>query len=278
MVRIVSDTSTLYSTAQAQQAGFDVSPLSVTIGGESFREFNEISSEQFVAKINEGNMPTSSQPAVGEVVDMYERSPDDEILNISMAAGLSGTYNSAVAASAMTEKPERITVLNSRTLCGPHRYLVEKAVKLAGQGLSKSEIIQHVEELMATAKSYLMPNDFAYLRRGGRLSPMVSYVGQAVGLAPVMTQTDDGTQLTIAGVRRSFKHAIQYVATALQKRQVGEGWRIYITHGAAPELAEQAKNILKEVFPTAILEIHPLNPAFITQGGPRCVAVQVIRG
>ena len=31
MVRIVSDTSTLYSTAQAREAGFAVSPLSVTI-------------------------------------------------------------------------------------------------------------------------------------------------------------------------------------------------------------------------------------------------------
>ena len=51
MVRIVSDTSTLYSSAQAQQAGFAVAPLSVTIGGESFREFDEISSESFVAKI-----------------------------------------------------------------------------------------------------------------------------------------------------------------------------------------------------------------------------------
>ena len=63
MVRIVSDTSTLYSTAQAEQAGFAVSPLSVTINGKSYREFDEISSEQFVSIIHEGHMPTSSQPA-----------------------------------------------------------------------------------------------------------------------------------------------------------------------------------------------------------------------
>ena len=54
MVRIVSDTSTLYSTAQAEQAGFSVSPLSVTTGGKSYREFDEISSEEFVAIINRG--------------------------------------------------------------------------------------------------------------------------------------------------------------------------------------------------------------------------------
>ena len=60
MVRIVSDTSTLYSSAQAREAGFDVSPLSVTIAGNSYREFDEISAEKFVDIIYQGNMPTSS--------------------------------------------------------------------------------------------------------------------------------------------------------------------------------------------------------------------------
>ena len=33
---------------------------------------------------------------------------------------------------------------------------------------------------------------------------------------------------------------------------------------------------LREAFPEAILEILPLSPAFITQGGPGCVAIQYI--
>ena len=45
MVRIVADTSTLYSSEQAKQAGFSVSPLSVTITGESYQEFDEITPE-----------------------------------------------------------------------------------------------------------------------------------------------------------------------------------------------------------------------------------------
>ena len=214
MVRIISDTSTLYSSAQAKEAGFSVAPLSVTIGGNSYREFDEISSDAFVDLIQQGNMPTSSQPAVGEVCALYEQYPDDEILNISMADGLSGTYASAVAASDLCEN-KNITVLNSRTLCGPHRYLVERAVELAAQNRTLSEIVEHMHQSMDTGKSYLIPADFGYLRRGGRLSPLVSYVGQAAKLAPVLTQTEDGRQLTIATVRRSFSQAIQHVGKAL---------------------------------------------------------------
>ncbi|MBQ7777888.1 MAG: DegV family protein [Oscillibacter sp.] len=276
MVRIVSDTSTLYSSKQAEEAGFSVAPLSVTIGGETYREFDEISSQRFVEKIREGNMPTSSQPAIGEVAEVFEKFPEDEILNISMAHGLSGTYNSACSAAELVDNSGRITVLNSRTLCGPHRYMVENAVRLAKEGKSKDEILADCARLMETDKSYLMPDDFEFLRRGGRVSSLVSYVGRAAHLVPVMTQTEDTMQLTIAGVRRGFEQAIKYVGKCLEDRGVGKGWRVYITHADAMNRAQRAHEILTKLFPEAIFEIHPLSPAFITQGGPGCVAVQII--
>ena len=130
---------------------------------------------------------------------------------------------------------------------------------------------------METGKSFLMPADFDYLRRGGRLSPLVSYVGVAASLVPVMTQTEDGCRLSVASVRRGFAHAIKYVGTALSKRAVGRGWRVYISHADAREKAEQAFKILQDALPGAMFEILPLSPAFITQGGPGCVAVQVIQ-
>ena len=276
MVRIVSDTSTLYSSAQAREAGFAVSPLSVTIAGNSYREFDEISSEQFVSIIHQGHMPTSSQPAIGAVTELYGELAGEEILNIAMADGLSGTYRSAVAAAELCGNPENIHVINTRTLCGPHRYMVEKAVEMAREGKTLAELTAWLERRMDTAKSYLIPADFDYLRRGGRLSPLVSHVGKMVGLSPVMTQTEDGCRLTVANIRRGFPHAIKYVVEQLKKRGVDKNWRVYITHADAMDKAELALARLKEAMPDAIYEIHPLSPAFITQGGPGCVAVQCV--
>ena len=276
MIRIVSDTSTMYSTLQAKEAGFYVSPLSVTIAGKSYREFDEMDSKTFVDLVRQGNMPSSSQPSIGDVMELYEQFPDDEIINIAMADGLSGTYASASSAAESSENRERITVLNTRTLCGPHRYLVEQAAKMAQNGAKKEEILSWLQKRIDSAKSYLMPNDFDFLRRGGRLSPLVSYVGKTIKLAPVMTQSDDGCKLTAAGVKRSFKQAIQFVAESLVRKGVGKGWKVYITHADAPELAEQAVEIVKKAIPDASYEVLLLSPAFITQGGPNCVAVQVV--
>ena len=274
MVHIVSDTSTLYSTAQAKGAGFTVAPLSVTIAGKSYREFDEISSEEFVEIIRQGHMPTSSQPAIGEVEDMYNQFPGEEIINVTMALGLSGTYTSAVAAAQMCEHADKISVINTRTLCGPHRYLVQKAVQWAEEGQSREEILQKLNAIMDTAKSFLVPADFDYLRRGGRLSPLVSYVGKAANLTPIMTQTENGERLTAASIRRGFPHAVKYIVEQLVKAGVGKGWQVQISHAGAPDKAELALKALKDAMPEAEFLIYPLSPAFITQGGPGCVAVQ----
>ena len=240
MVRIVSDSSTLYSSAQAREAGFAVSPLSVTIADRSYREFDEISSAEFVGIIHEGHMPTSSQPAIGEVTALYEEFAGEQILNIAMAHGLSGTYMSAVAAADLCDNADDITVLNSRTLCGPHRYMVERAVAMAEDGATLEELLAWLNKRMDTTKSFLIPADFDYLRRGGRLSPLVSHVGKLAGLALVMTQTEDGTRLTVASIKRGFRHAVKYCVDALRKQGIGRGWKVYISHAAAPDKADQA--------------------------------------
>ena len=277
MIRIISDTSTLYSTTQAEEAGFSVSPLSVTIAGKSYREFDEISSEEFVAIIRQGHMPTSSQPAIGEVEALYQRFAGDEIINVAMCHGLSGTYTSAVAAAEMCDNAKDITVVNTRTLCGPHRYMVEQAVAWAKEGLSKQTILQKLNALMDSAKSYLVPADFDYLRRGGRLSPLVSYMGKAANLTPIMTQTESGERLTPAGIRRGYNAAVKYIVNELQKAGIGKGWRVYISHAGVLEKAQMTMKALQDAMPDAYYEILPLSPAFITQGGPACVAVQYVK-
>ncbi|MBQ6720042.1 MAG: DegV family protein [Oscillospiraceae bacterium] len=277
MVRIVADTSTLYSTGQAREAGFAVSPLSVTIAGNSYREFDEINAEEFVAIIRQGHMPTSSQPALGEVEALYNEFAGDDILNIAMAHGLSGTYTSAIAAAELCDHRDRIHVINTRTLCGPHRYLVEQAVQWAKAGETVETIKEKLNTMIDTVKSYLVPADFDYLRRGGRLSPLVSYVGKAAGLTPIMTQTENGERLTAAGIRRGFPHAVKFIGKELEKAGVGKGWRVFISHAGIQEKAETVKQMLSEMLPEAVFEIYPLSPAFITQGGPGCFAVQYIQ-
>lgn len=277
MIKIVSDSSTLYSKEEAKKNNLDVRSLSVTIDNKSFKELEELTTEGLVKLIEEGAVPSSSQPAIGDVVEMYEEYPDAEIINISMADGLSGTYQSACMAKTMVDHGDNITVINSKTLCGPHRYLVDVAVKLVEAGKTKSQIISEVEALIETSTSFLIPKDFDYLVRGGRLSPLVGRIGGLVKLVPVMTLSEDCTRLEKFATKRTFKKAIQAICEDFTNKGVNEEYKIYISHACDEELALSAKEMIEKQIANTEIEVILLTPVFTTQGGPGCVAIQAIK-
>ena len=277
MVRIITDSSTLYTNADAAAMGIDVAMLCVTINGKTYRELEEINTENFIDIIHQGYVPASSQPSLGDVLHLYNKYPQDELLNITIADGLSGTFQTARSAAEMADNPGRITVFNSRTLCFPQRYLVEKAVELSKNGRGVPAIVAELEKLAAGAKSYLIPRDFDYLRRGGRLSPLMAHIGKLIRLAPVMTQTEDGKQLTRLSIQRSFKRAVRAIAEDLKRLGMDQTWQIAISHALSEDSLRIAQEIIGNAFPGTNILTFILSPAFTVQGGPRCIAIQAIK-
>ncbi|MEG1500941.1 MAG: DegV family protein [Clostridiales bacterium] len=277
MIRIVSDSSTLYSIEEARKNNLDIAPLAVTIDGKTYKELEDIQTEQFIDIIDQGHLPVSSQPAIGEVIEIFKKYPHDEIINIAMADGLSGTYNSACMAKGMVENGDAITVINSKTLCGPHRYLVDLALKMVELGKSKTEIISVIEEMIELTKSYLIPNDFEYLVRGGRLSPLVGRISIIIKLVPVLTPSEDGTRLQKFTIKRTFKKAVDAICLDLKEMGIDENYKIYISHACNETQANYTKAIIEQNIANADIEMNMLTPAFTTQGGPRCISVQIIK-
>ena len=277
MVRIISDSSTLYSVQEAKDNGLEIIPLTVTINDVTYKEFEEINTEEFIDIINEGHVPISSQPSIGEVIDLYNKYPNEEIINISMADGLSGTYTSACTAKGLADNPENIEVVNSKTLSGPHRYIVDVAVKLAKINKSKDEILKEINELIEKSQSYLIPNDFDYLVRGGRLSSLAGRISSVIKIVPVVKLSKDGRELAKFTTKRTFPNAIKKICEDLTNSLVDSSYKVYITHACREDLANKAKEIIQQCIDGINVEIKKLGPAFTTQGGPGCVAIQVIK-
>lgn len=275
MVQIVTDSSTLFTVEEARKMGVDLTPLCVSIGDLEGRDI-QIDMNEFYGRISKGQVPTSSQPPIGEVVEMYERYPEAEIINIAIADGLSGTYQSACSAREMVEHKENITVFNTKTLCGPQRYMVIKAQQMKEEGKSAQEIMNWLNEAIHKTESFLIPQDFGFLKRGGRLTPVAATVGSALKLKPIMTLTENGDKLDIFGIKRTMKSAVGAVINHLKKSNLDDRHILYISHANAPEDAENVRALLAEAFPKLELEILELGAVFVTQGGPQCVAIQYI--
>ena len=275
MVQIITDTSTLYKPDEAKALGFEAIPLCVNVGDFEGRDLL-IDMDDYYDRIRKGGIPKSSQPPIGDVVDVYEKYEGHEIINISMADGLSGTYQSACSAKEMLEDGSKVTVINSKTLCGPHRYMVEKAQKMKEAGHSAKEIIDWLENIKEKSESFLIPQDFDFLRRGGRLTPVAAALGSVLKLKPIMTLTEDCKRLDKFAVKRTMKSAVDTVISHLKTRNLDSRHILYISHADALEDAKKIMAQMKEVFTELEVKILDLSPVFVAQGGPKCVAIQYI--
>lgn len=92
-----------------------------------------------------------------------------------------------------------------------------------------------------------------------------------------MTLAEDKQSLVKFTTKRTFKKAIKKIVEEMIECGVYSNCKIYISHVCKEDLAEEAKNIILNNIENADIDVELLSPAFTTQGGPGCVAIQYIR-
>ena len=274
-MQIITDTATLIAPSEAHTHGLTVIPVFVTINNRTYQDYSEISSPEFIEMIRQGGVPSSSQPAIGDILDAMDSS-EEEMLVITVGDGLSGGYQTAQGARNLASDPERIHVLDSKTLAGPLRYLAKKAVSLKEQHLSMEQIKANLQWCIDSSASFVIPEDFDFLKRSGRLTPFTAKVGSTLKVLPILTQTKDRKKICPIGIKRSWRSAVDTVLQQLDKRKIGADHLISICHAGVPERAKQVLDQVKERFGTAETEILELSPALTTHGGPGCIVIQAI--
>ena len=274
-MRIITDSPALLTPEESAQMGVTVIPACTIMGDEAFRD-GEMTQEEFYERIAKGEVPTTSQPVIGDIIDIYEGC-DEETLVLPIGDGLSGTYQNMVGAASMLEKNDHIHVLNTKTLAGPQRYLVKKAVELRDKGFDIEHIKEELKKNIETSLSFVIPADFNFLKRSGRLTPVAAKIGTILKIAPVLTQTEDKGRITLLCIKRAEKKAVQAIIDHLKSVGVNEEYLITVSHGGVPEKAKAVLAQLKEHFAGAAMEMFALVPSLVSHGGPGCIVIQTIR-
>ena len=270
-MKIITDTGSLMSQAQALELDIELLPLQVAILGKNYRDYFELKSADFVEMVKKA-IPNSSQPAIGDVMEVYERTKN--ALHITMTKGLSATYDSALGIL-NSMHTEGITLFNSKTLAGTQKYLVELAASLS-KDKTVEEIVERMNKCLSSCQSFLMPTDFDYLKRGGRITILAATLGGFLKLKPIVMHVEGSERLEKFGSGRTWTNAIDQIIDRMIENGVSYTHKIYISHAFNLEVAELAFKRIKERIQNIEVDILELSPVMITQGGPGCVAIQYI--
>lgn len=279
MLYIVTDSSCMLQEKDSPHSAFRVAPLHIQCGDASYLDGVEISSEEVCSFCKSGGMPVSSQPSIGEKLEIYDsilEDPENTILDITIADGLSGTYQTACMARQTCTDPERVTVFNSQTLAGPQRQLVEEAIVLRDAGLNADEIIQRLQKKSERDLSMVAVRDCLYLSHSGRVSSFVGHAGALMKLVPVAAKVDHGQKLHLIKTARTMKKAIQTMVSQLQSQGADSNYTFYVAHADAASDAACAARLLQETFPGAEIVTEALCPLFVVHGGPGALSIQAL--
>lgn len=242
-VGVVTDSSADLPREWARENGVEVVPLEVVIGDRSYRDGVEIGPDELLAVLRDPSLPlpTTSQAPPGAFADAYRRCLDrgsEEVLGIFLSGAVSGTLGSARTAARGVDG-DRVRVMDSRSGSLGLGMLVLRAVELLDEGASREEVAREIERIRARSNVFFTVEDLGGLLRSGRVGRGRAWLGDLLGLRPVLTLDADGDVVPHARARGEAGAREAMLAAVDGAVQGADRCRIGVVHAGVPDLARR---------------------------------------
>ncbi|EOH98539.1 DegV family EDD domain-containing protein [Enterococcus haemoperoxidus ATCC BAA-382] len=272
-VKIVTDSSCTMLKSVRDDLDIHMMPLSVMIDGVVYADDDHLEGEQFMELMSTAKaLPKTSQPPIGEFVELYDRLGADgsEVISIHMTKGLSGTVEAARQAGNLSSA--NVTVIDSDFTDQGLSFQVIQAAKLAKNGASVPEILAEINHVKENTKLFIGISTLDNLVKGGRISRATGLLSSIFNMKVVM-DFEDTELIPVAKGRgmktfnKWFEELKNELSTLSNVRQIG------ISHADGLELANGFKEGLQALFPDMEIPVLHTNPVIATHTGKGAFAI-----
>ncbi|MBR1984061.1 MAG: DegV family protein [Clostridia bacterium] len=248
-VLVSTDTSCLVSNEVFKNYDISVFPLNVIIDGEEFLDGVTINQEQLkVAMRSRKNIKTSTPP-LGLISEYFEeqlKKGYDHIIHFTISSKLS-SMNDLFKNVAEKEFNGKITVIDSLGLSLPMLSYVFYAYNQVNLGVSPEEIVKVIEESKLDNKVIFIPENLTALKNGGRISPNVAFIGNLLGIKPVIT-LKEGSLEKIDTTRRERRYLVEAVKQMTNDYPISDYDYCVISFDTAEYVVKSVYECMDELF------------------------------
>ena len=261
-------------TEDMKASGHFVSaPLTLDVDQYHFVDDETFDQLEFLKRVAESpNCPRSACPSP-EIYKQYFEQDYDHVYAITLSAALSGSYNSAEVARGMVQEkvPEKkIYVFNSRSASIGQTLIGRKIAEYEEEGLPFEEIIEKVEEYIASQTTFFVLESLDALRKNGRLSNFKAFVATALKIKPICSSTPEGAIQQAGQARGINKALVRMVEMAAEAAGHAEQKEIAVSYVECPERGQMVLDALKERIPAKnyiLLPASGLTATYANEGG-----------
>jgi DegV family protein with EDD domain len=234
---VVTDSTTSLAPGVLERPDVRVVPLTFHFGSdETYTDKVDMSNEEFYERLGDSDVfPTTAQPAPGAFVETYEALSDyDDILVLSLSSEFSGTYDSAVQAAGMVDRP--VQVLDTKSAEMGSGLILLEALRCIDEGGDFDEVKHAAERAIGRTSVLFAVGTLEYLAKSGRIGRAQRLLGTALDVRPVL-QVAGGE---IVPLKRTRGRKRQMAAIVEEVKPAAEAGRpLYFGHIAAPELLSE---------------------------------------
>mgnify|MGYP000901350447 CR=1 FL=1 len=274
-VRILTDSTSYIADEIREELDIRVVSLNISFGEESFRE-TDVSNEEFYPMMEAKGIPTSSQPAVGEIYQEIEKvvAAGDSLCGIFLSSDMSGTYDTVrmVVGMIKDKYPEaEIEIIDSRSNSMQLGFACIEAARAAKAGKSLAEVKEVTLRNIHRSRFLFIPDNLEYLKKGGRIGGASALIGNLLKIFPILT-VEEGKVLVLNKVRHKEKAIRAMVEKMLQDiGQYGLG-EIAVHHINCFEEAQGLVKKIKEKITTNV-QVVPIGPVIGLHVGPGAIGI-----
>ena len=234
---IITDSTTSLAPGVLERPDFRMVPLTFHFHpDESYRDKIDMSNAEFYDRLYAADeFPSTSQPAPGTFVEAFEAlEAYDHILVLALSSKLSGTYDSAVSAAGMVERP--VEVLDTRSAEMGSGLILLEALRIVDEGGDFKDVRRAAEAAIDRCNMLFGVGTLEYLAKSGRIGRARRLMGAALNIRPVLS-IEDGE---VVPHKRTRGRRRQMAAIVEEVRPAAEAGRpLYFGHIAAPELLSE---------------------------------------
>ena len=278
-VAIVTDSTADLPPALRDRHGIAMVPLNVHFGDETFRDQLDITTDAFMARLQQASaLPRTSQPSPAVFEETFRRlaTDHDAIVAVLISSRLSGTLQAATLAAQAVANVVPVEIVDSRSGSMGLGLQVLRAAELAERGLATPAIAERLRAETAANHIVFFVDTLEFLQRGGRIGRAAALVGGLLQLKPLL-RVDEGQVVPFERTRtraRAIQGLVDFVRGLPHVERLSV---LYSTsHPDAETLADRLA--LELSLPREAIVVTQMGPVIGTHVGPGAMGVAVFEG
>ena len=282
MYTLFTDTDTDITPEIAARYGYKLISMPYTIDGKEvypYVDFKEFDYHAFYDRLRKGTIPTTSALSPVNYIDYFEPEFKKglDVLYVHFSAAMSGTFNALrLALEELKEKyPERkVHLLDTKGITLGSYNICLSIGEMYKAGKSIEEIQSWAEEEVDKFAVYFYADDLKFFGKSGRVSGFAAFMGNIIGLKPIIFMDSDGVMKTKAKCRGRAQSLTKLLDYVDELQEDMRNYRVIIAHADCEDIANELADLFRKRFGDDInIEFDIVNPTAGSHCGPNTIGI-----